>query len=179
MRIPIESLMKYFAKMPELFQLHSFRVALYMMQMAEATAAAPADLCFLAGFCHDLGKSEIDNRVLNKPSALSPDEWAQISQHPRLGGQILSKLLPISDVISCAKYHHEKMDGTGYPYRLKDPEIPLMVRICSIADAFDAMTAARPYGCPKTKLEAISELKKGSGTQFDPELVDVFSELIA
>jgi len=129
----------------------------------------------IAALLHDIGKIGIPESILRKPGPLEKEEFELIKQHPRLGAMMLNGPPPYRDhVIDAIKYHHERYDGKGYPEGLKGKDIPLLARIIGIADAYSAMITDRPYRKALTKEEAIAELKKGAGTQFDPELVDKF-----
>jgi HD-GYP domain-containing protein (c-di-GMP phosphodiesterase class II) len=127
---------------------------------------------------HDLGKVGIPDKILFKDSSLSDAEWEIMRRHPEKGYRIAQTspdLAPVADLIL---RHHEKWNGTGYPLGLRGEEIPVECRILSIVDAFDAMTNDRPYRKAKTKQEAIEELKKYSGTQFDPQLIETFIKVV-
>ena len=126
------------------------------------------------GLLHDLGKIAVSDTILNKPYDLTEDERTQIERHPTEGAAVLSPLSFLRPGISIVRHHHEKFDGTGYPDRLKADKIPLAARILTCADAFDAMTSNRPYRLKMTKEKAFDELKSNAGSQFDPEVVDVF-----
>ncbi len=123
---------------------------------------------------HDIGKIGIDSAILAKEGPLSDDEWAEMKKHPEIGFRIASvssELAPIAEYILC---HHERWDGKGYPQGLAGTDIPILSRIITVVDAFDAMTQDRPYRKAMNKEDAIRELRKNAGTQFDPEIVDVF-----
>ena len=123
---------------------------------------------------HDIGKIGINDNILNKPGKLTPAEWVEMRKHPEIGYRIAMstpELSPIADYILC---HHERWDGAGYPQGLKGEEIPLLSRILAIADAYDAMTADRPYRKAMTEKAAIEEIRKCSGTQFDPNIAEIF-----
>ncbi|MDH8679246.1 diguanylate cyclase [Fusibacter bizertensis] len=127
---------------------------------------------------HDLGKVGIPDNILKKPGPLTPDEWEIMKTHTAIGQRIASaspELTAISDLIY---KHHEKWDGTGYPLGLKGKEIPLECRILSLVDSYDAMTNDRPYRKALTIKAAMSEIKRCSGTQFDPDMVKIFCEYI-
>ena len=128
---------------------------------------------------HDIGKIGIPDAILNKPSRLTDEEYEIMKTHVLKGGEILKDFTMIDNVSLGALYHHEKYDGTGYCHGLKGEEIPLDARIIGIADAFDAMTATRVYRKKMGIEYAVSELKRGSGTQFDPKLVEIMLSLIA
>lgn len=130
----------------------------------------------LATALHDIGKMSVDERILLKKDPLTPEEWGQVRKHPEAGyriAQATTELMPIADFILS---HHERWDGNGYPRGLKGEEIPLIARIINIVDSYDAMTSQRPYGKPMLREEAITEMKRCSGTQFDPELTRIFLE---
>ena len=127
---------------------------------------------------HDIGKIGIPDNVLNKPARLTDEEYEIMKSHVVLGAKILENFTLVKNVSDGALYHHERYDGRGYVNGLKGKEIPLNARIIGIADAFDAMTANRVY---RKKLDfdfVLEELKKGRGTQFDPEITDILIDLI-
>ena len=131
-----------------------------------------------AGLMHDIGKIGIDEKILNKPKELTNSEWKIIKKHSEIGYRILSSLNEFSEIANYVLEHHEKWDGSGYPKGLKEENISLQARIISVADAFDAMTRYRTYKNDLTKEEAIIELKKYAGIQFDPDIVSVFTEKV-
>lgn len=159
---------------------HSARVSEYSVLIAKRLGysdGACEDLRKMA-LLHDIGKIGIPDQVLNKPEGLSDEEYKVMKSHVTKGAEILKSFTLIEHVADGALYHHERWDGRGYLHGLKGEEIPLNARIIGIADAFDAMTANRVY---RKKLDpgyVLSELQKGSGTQFDPRLVDIMLELI-
>lgn len=128
----------------------------------------------IAGELHDIGKIAMDKSILLKTEKLTDLEWNVIMQHPEVGYKLLSTSSEYQIASDFVRFHHEKWDGTGYPYNLKGEEIPMGSRIISIADAYDLMTLEKPYGKGLSLHEAIIELKKFSGIQFDPELVQIF-----
>ncbi|MBC7087419.1 MAG: HD-GYP domain-containing protein [Tissierellales bacterium] len=131
-----------------------------------------------AAVLHDIGKIGIKDEILNKAGKLTKEEYEIIMKHPTIGADIIGKVNFLSDVTKIVRHHHEKYDGTGYPDGLKGEEIPIEASILMIADTFDAMTTDRPYRKALTKEMAIEELKKYSGTQFDPKLVETFINMI-
>ncbi|MBO7356155.1 MAG: HD-GYP domain-containing protein, partial [Lachnospiraceae bacterium] len=131
-----------------------------------------------AALLHDIGKIAIPDEILNKPSKLSDKEYEIMKSHVTKGAEILQGFTLVENADLGAKYHHEKYDGTGYPDGLKGIDIPLYGRIIAIADAFDAMTANRIYRKRMPFSQVMSELRNNRGKQFDPQLLDVFINLI-
>ncbi|MCL4472523.1 MAG: diguanylate cyclase [Actinobacteria bacterium] len=136
-----------------------------------------ADTLFLASRLHDIGKIGVPGSILRKTEKLSVEELAKLQQHPEIGQRILQEAMQLQDLISAILYHHERWDGTGYPERLHGKQIPLTARIVGIMDAYRAMRSDRPYRKALSRENAITELEKGAGTQFDPRLVKKFVEL--
>lgn len=133
----------------------------------------------MCGMLHDVGKMKIPNDVLNKPGALSPDEWQLMRRHPEFGHQLLQEQRELDPVVlDAALSHHERLDGTGYPNGVSGLNISLFARLISIVDAYDAMTSDRPYMKGRSTAEALKILYKCSGNQFDGSLVEVFIRMI-
>lgn len=133
---------------------------------------------YTAGMWHDIGKVWIPQQMLQKEEALSKYEWGAIKEHSYLGYFFLDGHNSLAGVASYVLYHHERYDGQGYPKGLKEEEIPFLSRMLAICDAFDAMINGRPYRMPISPEEALIELQKSAGIQFDPKLVKRFSELV-
>jgi two-component system cell cycle response regulator len=131
----------------------------------------------IAALLHDVGKVGIPQDILEKPSSLSPAEWRSVVQHPRIGQVILEQATMLRDAVPIILHHHERFGGAGYPYGLRGHEIPLGARIVAIADAYDAMIQDRPYKGKISHEAAIAELRAHAGTQFDPELVEIFCDI--
>jgi diguanylate cyclase (GGDEF)-like protein len=131
----------------------------------------------VASLLHDVGKVAVPEEILEKPSALTSSEWRTVVQHPRIGQVIIEQATAFKDAIPIILHHHERYSGHGYPFGLRANDIPLGARIVAIADAYDAMTHDRPYKRAVSHDMAIKELRRHAGTQFDPELVNVFCEL--
>ena len=128
----------------------------------------------LAALYHDIGKTKIPVEIINKPGPLNDQEWQIMKRHTLYSYHLLLKYFPNSKIPDYAKHHHERMDGKGYPDGLKGYQIPKLSRILSVVDAYEAMTSDRPYKKALTKLEAITELQKHAGKQFDETIVNVF-----
>ncbi|KON47400.1 HD domain-containing phosphohydrolase [Mariprofundus ferrooxydans] len=155
---------------------HSRRVTGYAVLLAEALGWSGERLeeLRIAGLLHDLGKIAVPGSILNKQGRLSEEEYNIIKRHPEDGAQILSKIRMLHPHVPIIRYHHEWFNGNGYPAGLRGDEIPIGARIMAVADAFDAMTADRPYRKGLVAEQAIMRLEEAAGTQFDPELVKVF-----
>jgi HD-GYP domain-containing protein (c-di-GMP phosphodiesterase class II) len=135
------------------------------------------DLSLLARF-HDLGKVGIPDHILSKPEPLTEGEWRQMHQHCEIGHRIASSIHDLEPISDWILKHHERWDGRGYPTGLSGRDIPLACRILAIADAYDAMISDRPYQKALAPEEAIAELRRCAGTQFDPEMVEQFIEIV-
>ena len=133
----------------------------------------------IASLLHDLGKIAIPEEILDKPSTLSDTEWQTIGEHPRIGQVILEQASSLREAIPVVLHHHERYNGGGYPHGLKGTEIPLGARIVAVADAYHAMVHERPYKGALSHEEALEELRQHAGTQFDPQVVDVFCSIYA
>ena len=132
----------------------------------------------MAAILHDVGKIGIPERILHKPAPLDPDEFEIMKEHSALGARILEPLRAIVGIQKIVRHHHERVDATGYPDRLHGEKIPLASRIIAIADAFDTMIGERTYKRTRTRVEAVEELQRFAGTQFDAKLVQAFVEAL-
>ena len=159
---------------------HSRRVALFSREMARRMGWSFEDQeeLFYIAMMHDIGKIGIPDRVLNKPTKLTDEEWEIMKQHPTYSGDILQEFTTIPTMSVAVRYHHELYDGTGYPYKLKGEEIPLISRIITVADSFDTMDSKRVYREPLSMEEIVKQLKENSGKQFDPEIVPYMIKMI-
>lgn len=159
---------------------HSFRVSKYSLLIGKYMKLSSTNLKTLkvGSMFHDIGKISIPNSILLKDGPLNDDEYFQIKNHPLIGSHILFPAVIYSKVIPIVKFHHERFDGNGYPARLKGEDIPLLVRIVTIADTFDAMASRRTYRNSLPLDVIISEFEKNKGTQFDPEITDVFLNIL-
>ncbi len=155
---------------------HSARVAQLSVKMGEAIGLSKKELEDLEIAClfHDVGKIKTPDHVLLKPGKLEADEFKEMARHTEDGMNIISKAPSLAKYIPAVRHHHEWYNGKGYPDGLAGDEIPLHASIIAIADSFDAMTSNRPYRKSRSEAEAIEEILRCSGTQFDPSLVDVF-----
>ncbi len=159
---------------------HSKKVSDYAVALAEALHLPQDKIATIraASLLHDIGKVGIPDSILSKEGALTDEEWEPVRAHPQLGVEILRHVIDLVNCLPAILHHHERYDGKGYPSGLKGENIPIEARILSIADAYDAMTSPRPYREQLTSQEALDELKRCAGTQFDPEFVDVFCKII-
>ncbi len=160
---------------------HSERVAFYSTLVAKELGMNEAEIAnvHLSGLIHDVGKIGIEDRILRKPAALTDDEYEIMKQHPTKGAQILEAVPKLKALAGPGLQHHENVDGSGYPEGLKGDEIPLLGRMVSVADAFDAMTTDRPYSKAMTFEAAVARLQFLSGKKFDAQCVDAMARAVA
>lgn len=159
---------------------HSDRVSEFAVLIGQKMGLSEAELKTLkiGGLFHDIGKIGIPDSILLKETRLSDDEYSEIKHHPSIGAHILSNATIFADIIPIVKYHHERYDGRGYPENLVGENIPLLARITTVADAFDAMSSRRTYR-NNLDIETIKEeFRKNRGTQFDPKIDDVFLDIL-
>lgn len=159
---------------------HSMQVTRLAMALGKRIGLSSSELkCLHRGaLLHDIGKMGVKDSILYKPDKLTPEEYGQMKHHPENGAQILSLALGMKSITPIVLYHHERYDGRGYPEGLAGTDIPLLARIVSLADAYDAMTSNRPYRKAMTEGEALKEVKAELGKQFDPELGQVFIDML-
>ncbi|MDD5747849.1 MAG: GAF domain-containing protein [Actinomycetota bacterium] len=159
---------------------HSARVTKYAVAIAHELGLTPDEIddIRLAGMLHDLGKIGIPDNVLKKPGRLTEDEYSAIKMHPALSVKILESLPQLGNIIPLIYHHHERYDGGGYMNGKSGEEIPLGARILAVADSYEAMTSDRPYRKALSKEEAVAEIKRNSGSQFDSKVAEAFLRLL-
>lgn len=159
---------------------HSKRVAFYSRELAARMGYSfeKQEQIYYIAMMHDIGKIGIPDKILNKPSKLTDEEYEIMKQHAVFSGDILENFTTIPDISTVVRYHHEWFDGNGYPYKLKGMEIPQISRIISVADSFDTMNSKRVYRDPLPTEEIIKQLKENAGIQFDPEIVPFMISMI-
>lgn len=159
---------------------HSERVAEYARQVALKMGFPQEDVRVLGNLAllHDIGKIGVREDVLNKPGRLSPEEMDEIRRHPLIGEEILRPVITEKERLAIIRSHHERYDSNGYPDKIGGKDINIFASIISVVDAYDAMTSSRSYRPALSRREAIEELNKNSGSQFNPQVVDVFLEVL-
>ena len=161
-------------------EMHSSRVSEICRSIGRAMALNPHEINGLKtmGLLHDIGKIGIDEKVLNKEGELTEEEWREMKRHSEIGFRILGAVTDFSHLARAVLEHHERWDGSGYPKGLKEREICLEARILAVADAFDAMTQGRPYRKEMSPTDAVAEMERQAGRQFDPMVVRLFVEKV-
>ena len=159
---------------------HSDRVAQYSLLIGKKMGLPEEEQnkLLIGGLFHDIGKIGVPDTILRKAEKLTDEEYSEIKNHPSIGAHILAPATIFQDVIPIVKHHHEKYDGRGYPSQLKGEDIPLYARIAAVADTFDAMTSKRPYRDALPVETVIAEVERCKGTQFDPQIADIFLDLL-
>lgn len=159
---------------------HSGRVAAYSKEIAKRYGydESQQDEIYMMGLLHDVGKIGVPDWIINKTSRLTDEEFAEIKKHPVTGNNILKRIKEMPQLAFGARWHHERVDGRGYPDGLKGNEIPEEARIIAVADAYDAMTSNRSYREPMPQEKVRGEIEKGKGAQFDPKFADIMLEMI-
>ncbi|MDD4600161.1 hypothetical protein SDC9_04032 [bioreactor metagenome] len=155
---------------------HSEHVAALMVELAEfmEMPREGVTIAYLAGIVHDVGKLGVPERILNKPGLLNDNEYESIKRHAITGADILADINGFDTIASIVRHHHERFDGRGYPVGLAGDAIPIYSRMLAVCDAYDAMTTARCYREPYPVRQALDEIQRCSGTQFDPEISEAF-----
>jgi diguanylate cyclase (GGDEF)-like protein len=158
---------------------HSQRVVAYALAIGRALGLGSRDLAALevGALLHDIGKVGVPDAILRKPGKLDPLEWEEMKRHPEIGYQLTSRI-PFLDAASpLVRHHHERWDGDGYPAGLRGEDIPLAARIFAVADAYDALVSDRPYRPGRSHAQALEEIRRYAGTQFDPQIVTTFLQI--
>jgi len=160
-------------------RLHSQRVRDYTLLLAERYGVPEKERKVIAfgALLHDVGKISVSDNILLKPTELSEAEWREMRKHPLVGYKALQRVDFLRDSAEIVYAHHEHYDGTGYPRGLRGEEIPLGARLFMVADVFDALTSERPYRHPASFSDAAAEIRRESGTHFDPVIVEVFEKM--
>jgi len=159
---------------------HLRRLSRYSEQLAVAAAIPQEHLKAIrfGGLLHDIGKISVDDAILRKSGALTPEEYEQIKRHPEYGARIVAPMRFAAEVAPIIRHHHERWDGSGYPDGLRGEEIPIGARIVAIVDAYDAMMTDRPYRKALGLEETLRRLREGRGREWDPKLLDLFLGLV-
>jgi putative nucleotidyltransferase with HDIG domain len=160
---------------------HSAAVAAYARDIARAAGMSDEDveLAHTAGLLHDIGRFALSDRVMERGRPLTNEDWAAIRRHPELGAEMLADLGLYGNVAEIVHAHHERVDGRGYPQRLKGDEIPEIAKIVAVAEVYDTLTADDTYRTPISSFEALTELRRVAGTQLDARYVETLSEVLA
>jgi len=158
---------------------HSRRVVQISLTLGMALGLPPAELRALevGAMLHDVGKIGVPDSILRKPGPLSTDEWRVMRRHPEIGHEILSELGFLTTALPLVLHHHERWAGDGYPNRLRGAEIPLGARIFALADAYDVIRSRRPYKPPYSHAIAVENIRRDTGTHFDPRVSQAFMDL--
>jgi HD-GYP domain-containing protein (c-di-GMP phosphodiesterase class II) len=159
---------------------HAAEVSLLATLVAERLDLTEAGVwrCRLGGWLHDVGKVAIPDSILDKPGPLDDAEWELMRTHPALGADIVLRFSQLREAAAAVRHHHERYDGGGYPDGLAGTAIPVEARIVAAADAYSAMTAARPYSPARAPADAAEELRASAGSQFDPEVVEALIDVL-
>ncbi len=155
---------------------HTTRVTIYAKMIGKSLGLSEQDMLVLERACqvHDVGKLVIDISYIQKPGPLTKDEWSLMKKHPEVGANIIKPLSFLEREGSIVRHHHERIDGKGYPDGLCGDELDILTKVITVADSYDAMTSMRSYKVNFTRAEAVSELRRCMGTQFDTDVVNTF-----
>ena len=159
---------------------HSTRVSRYALLIAEKLGLSTKERhqLYLAAMLHDIGKIGVPDELLHRPGNLSDEEMERVRNHVQLGASMIEMLGEMHPIVPLIRHHHESWDGTGYPDGMKGEEIPLISRISSVADMYDAMTSDRPYRKRRSHEQAVEEIKRTTGTKVDPRVAEAFLQVL-
>ena len=159
---------------------HTIRVTNYALTIAQAMQLSAGEIAVLERACqvHDIGKLVIDVNYIRKPGALTDEEWALMKKHPEIGANIIKPLSFMQQELFIVRHHHERLDGKGYPDGIGGSEIDILTKVITVADSYDAMTSKRSYKVNMDTVAAVAELNRCAGSQFDPEVVRVFADIL-
>jgi putative nucleotidyltransferase with HDIG domain len=159
---------------------HSTRVSRYALLIAEKLDLTTKEKhqLYLASMLHDIGKIGVPDELLHRPGKLSEEEMERVRNHVQLGASMIEMLGEMHPIVPLIRHHHESWDGTGYPDGMKGEEIPLISRIISVADMYDAMTSDRPYRSRRTHADAVEEIKNTTGSKLDPRVAEAFLQVL-
>jgi response regulator RpfG family c-di-GMP phosphodiesterase len=160
---------------------HTIRVTRYALSIARAMDLPHEDIGVLERACqvHDIGKLVIDTSYIRKPGPLTAEEWVLMKKHPEIGANIIKPLAFMEQELFLVRHHHERIDGKGYPDGLTGDELDTLTKIITLADSYDAMTSKRSYRDNLNQKEALQEMRACAGSQFDPDLVDIFTDILS
>ena len=158
---------------------HSQRVVAYAVAVGQVLKISPNELAALevGALLHDVGKVGVSDAILLKKGSLTDEEWVEMRRHPEIGHQLTAHIPFLHRASPLVRHHHERWDGRGYPDGLRGEDIPLGARIFTVVDSFDAMISDRPYRKGMPLEVALTEIRRGAGTQFDPQVVEAFIEI--
>jgi HD-GYP domain-containing protein (c-di-GMP phosphodiesterase class II) len=178
--VSIEALFEHLAVAAPLMAEHSRAVSAWCSRIGRVLGLSEDEITFVSrcGLIHDIGKMRTPSQILDAPRQLTPDEWAIMRDHPAEGSRIVGRVPPLSPLVPIVRGHHERLDGRGYPDGLRSSAIPLASRIVAVADSFNAMIGRRPYRLPLSPTNALDELDRNRGTQFDPEIVEAMVRIV-
>src|SRR5438270_7081239 len=175
-----EALVTLVEKRDQSLGYHSRQVADLVRQLALACGMSleEAQVVVLAGQLHDIGKVAIPDAILQKPGPLTEEEWEQLRRHSVVGAEVIGHIPSLRPLVPVIRAHHERWDGHGYPDHLEGEEIPLAARLIAVADAYTVMITDRPYQQACSSADALMELRRCTGTQFDPQIVEALINLV-
>ena len=159
---------------------HSYRVAELCIKLGQKLDLSEVELTVLrrGALLHDIGRIGVPDRILNKDETLTDDDWEIIRRHPEYGAKLIKKAPLLADTVQVVAFHHERWDGMGYPARLQEDVIPLLARICGVAEVYDALVSDQVYRRAFPKLKALTLIEADSGKAFDPTVVKMLVKIL-